>query len=71
MNSPGLDRLIAIMVGADSIRDVIAFPKITQGKDPLSNSPASVAQPDLDYYHIRVNAETLKNSESDESQVCS
>ncbi|CAG5119783.1 unnamed protein product [Candidula unifasciata] len=50
----GLDRLIAIMVGASSIRDVIAFPKITQGKDPLSNSPASVAQADLDYYHMQL-----------------
>ncbi|XP_059153556.1 aspartate--tRNA ligase, mitochondrial-like [Physella acuta] len=48
----GLDRLMSIMCGTESIRDVIAFPKITGGKDPLSNSPASVAPDDLKYYHI-------------------
>uniref|UniRef100_A0A0B7B9B1 Aspartyl-tRNA synthetase n=2 Tax=Arion vulgaris TaxID=1028688 RepID=A0A0B7B9B1_9EUPU len=57
------------MVGADSIRDVIAFPKITQGKDPLSASPAYVSQADLDYYHIRLNADALKDSQNDTSDT--
>ncbi|KAH9514568.1 aspartyl-tRNA synthetase 2, mitochondrial [Bulinus truncatus] len=51
----GLDRLMAIMCGKDSIRDVIAFPKIMGGKDPLSDSPASISQSDMDYYHIKLN----------------
>ncbi|KAK0042325.1 aspartate--tRNA ligase mitochondrial [Biomphalaria pfeifferi] len=50
----GLDRLIAIMCKKDSIRDVIAFPKIMGGKDPLSDSPASISQADMDYYHLKL-----------------
>ncbi|RUS70496.1 hypothetical protein EGW08_021736, partial [Elysia chlorotica] len=50
----GLDRLMAIMTGAHTIRDVIAFPKITGGKDPLSSAPARVDASDLEYYHIAV-----------------
>lgn len=60
---------MAIMVGADSIRDVIAFPKITQGRDPLSNSPASVSQSDLEYYHIKLNTDSLKDLKSDTSST--
>ncbi|KAK3789446.1 hypothetical protein RRG08_035141 [Elysia crispata] len=54
----GLDRLMAIMTGSDTIRDVIAFPKITGGKDPLSSAPAPVNQSDLEYYHIAVREDT-------------
>lgn len=38
----GLDRLAMWMVGADSIRDVIAFPKIKDGSDPMMDAPAPV-----------------------------
>ncbi|XP_012943217.1 aspartate--tRNA ligase, mitochondrial [Aplysia californica] len=50
----GLDRLMAIMLGTDSIRDVIAFPKVSEGHDPLSRAPAAVAEKDLDYYNIHL-----------------
>ena len=50
----GLDRLMAIVCETDSIRDVIAFPKSHDGKDPMSKAPASVPQSDLDAYHIAV-----------------
>ncbi|XP_071097785.1 aspartate--tRNA ligase, mitochondrial-like [Haliotis cracherodii] len=50
----GLDRLLAIICGTNSIRDVIAFPKSHDGKDPMSQSPAEVSQADLDRYSISV-----------------
>jgi aspartyl-tRNA synthetase len=49
----GLDRLISILVGASNIRDVIAFPKNSSGRDLMSSSPNSVAKEELDYYHIK------------------
>lgn len=42
------------MVGAKTIRDVIAFPKTTDGHDPLSGAPSSVSDEDLNYYHIKI-----------------
>ena len=38
----GIDRICALAAGADSIRDVIAFPKTASGGDPLTGAPAPV-----------------------------
>ena len=50
----GLDRLLAIMVGADSIRDVIAFPKNQSGHDPLTDAPSMVSDMQLSEVGLRV-----------------
>jgi aspartyl-tRNA synthetase len=50
----GLDRLAMLMVGAGSIRDVIAFPKTQTAADPLMDAPTEVSEAQLRELHIRV-----------------
>jgi aspartyl-tRNA synthetase len=50
----GLDRLAMLMVGADSIREVIAFPKTQTAADPMTDAPTEVSEAQLRELHIRV-----------------
>jgi len=50
----GLDRLAMLMAGADSIREVIAFPKTQTAADPLTDAPTEIGEPQLRELHIRV-----------------
>lgn len=49
----GFDRLIAVMTGRESVRDVIAFPKDKAGRDTLVKSPGPVSSEELSKYHIK------------------
>ena len=52
--APGIDRLAMVLLGRDTIRDVIAFPKTQSQMDPMFGSPSEIEQSQLDELKIQL-----------------
>ena len=61
----GLDRLVMLMVGAESIREVMAFPKVKDASDLMSEAPNVVDDKQLEELGIRIDIKEAENDGSD------
>lgn len=50
----GLDRLMMVLLGTDNIKDVIAFPKLQNGSDPMTGAPGAVDEKQLEELHLKI-----------------
>ncbi|WP_167605093.1 aspartate--tRNA ligase [Maribellus sediminis] len=56
----GFDRLVSMFAGEDTIRDVIAFPKNNSGRDVMIDSPAPIANAQLDELNLKLDLKEKK-----------
>lgn len=52
--APGLDRLVSILAGEKNIREVIAFPLLSEARDPLMDAPSEVSQAQLKELGLKI-----------------
>ena len=55
--APGVDRMIMLITGEESIREIIPFPMNKSAMDVMMNAPSAVEQKQLDEVHIRLKEE--------------